>query len=397
MMISSSTDFADGRGRMRKGRLRLYEQIAQITDQKIRNGEYPVGGLLPSENQLARFFSCNPLTVSRALQVLEDRGQIRRQRGRGTIVTANGHASKTLLYIGEMEGHLYKNQFLALCAQAQQKNCKLYGLAPPAGDTEAFKQCLLADLEHAQGAILQINFYHEAAPLLQARGLRFVTIGHDQILPESQPGVFLVYDTARAIELAVDHLAAEGHRRIGLVTHQGPGLTGPAHQTYASPQNYHYRAYRTALYKHGIETESGIGMQTDDPGELVAAVRALCSEPGRPPTALVCDMDYRAHTLGRALASLGRQVPRDLSLTGIGDTPWAEAMTPPLSSVNLRLDEIAELALGFFNHAPSAADREPLREKLVLRVEPRLILRQSVAHFPAASDHPSQGDFSLNQ
>jgi DNA-binding GntR family transcriptional regulator len=65
-----------------------YAQIVQTIRQKIADGTYPPGSLLPSETQLVREFRVSRPTVVRALQVLQLRGVIEREHGKGSFVKA---------------------------------------------------------------------------------------------------------------------------------------------------------------------------------------------------------------------------------------------------------------------------------------------------------------------
>ncbi|MED7927869.1 GntR family transcriptional regulator [Nonomuraea sp. LP-02] len=65
-----------------------YAQIVQAIRQKIADGTYPPGSLLPSETQLVREFKVSRPTVVRALQVLQLRGVIEREHGKGSFVKA---------------------------------------------------------------------------------------------------------------------------------------------------------------------------------------------------------------------------------------------------------------------------------------------------------------------
>ncbi|MEU8251261.1 GntR family transcriptional regulator [Nonomuraea sp. NPDC048916] len=78
MVVMSSEEFAPPK----------YAQIVQAIRQKIQNGTYPPGSLLPSETQLVREFSVSRPTVVRALQVLQLRGVIEREHGKGSFVKA---------------------------------------------------------------------------------------------------------------------------------------------------------------------------------------------------------------------------------------------------------------------------------------------------------------------
>ncbi|WP_246082828.1 GntR family transcriptional regulator [Nonomuraea diastatica] len=65
-----------------------YAQIVQTIRRKIADGTYPPGSLLPSETQLVREFGVSRPTVVRALQVLQLRGVIEREHGKGSFVKA---------------------------------------------------------------------------------------------------------------------------------------------------------------------------------------------------------------------------------------------------------------------------------------------------------------------
>jgi GntR family transcriptional regulator len=63
-----------------------YSRLASELRGRIEAGEFPVGGQLPSEDQLCRDSGHSRGTVRMALDVLERAGIIRRDQGRGTFV-----------------------------------------------------------------------------------------------------------------------------------------------------------------------------------------------------------------------------------------------------------------------------------------------------------------------
>ncbi|MBB2908763.1 DNA-binding GntR family transcriptional regulator [Streptosporangium becharense] len=65
-----------------------YAQIVTAIRNKIADGTYPPGSQLPSETQLIREFAVSRPTVVRALQVLQLRGFIDREHGKGSYVKA---------------------------------------------------------------------------------------------------------------------------------------------------------------------------------------------------------------------------------------------------------------------------------------------------------------------
>ena len=66
--------------------LPLYHQLADILLSRIRSGEYPPGGRIPSEHQLAATFRIGRPTVRQAVDLLVRRRWLERRRGSGTYV-----------------------------------------------------------------------------------------------------------------------------------------------------------------------------------------------------------------------------------------------------------------------------------------------------------------------
>ena len=64
--------------------LQLYQQVvARILDGHIKEGE-----ALPSVRTVAAQYQVNPITISKAYQMLQDEGIVEKQRGKGLFVMA---------------------------------------------------------------------------------------------------------------------------------------------------------------------------------------------------------------------------------------------------------------------------------------------------------------------
>ena len=64
----------------------IYKQVYEQIERMIVNEHVNAGGYLPSVRQVAADLNVNPMTVSKAYGLLEERGYLRRQRGRGMLV-----------------------------------------------------------------------------------------------------------------------------------------------------------------------------------------------------------------------------------------------------------------------------------------------------------------------
>lgn len=66
----------------------LHHQISTLIEDMVASGRLRDGDQLPTEEELRAQYGVSRVTVRRALQSLEERGLLKRQRGRGTYVSA---------------------------------------------------------------------------------------------------------------------------------------------------------------------------------------------------------------------------------------------------------------------------------------------------------------------
>lgn len=64
----------------------IYKQLLSQIERMILNGYFEQGASLPSVRQVATDLDINPMTVSKAYGLLEERGYVERLRGKGMIV-----------------------------------------------------------------------------------------------------------------------------------------------------------------------------------------------------------------------------------------------------------------------------------------------------------------------
>lgn len=70
----------------------MYHRLALVFRERIANGDWPVGTLLPTIPELCAQFDVARVTVRRALQILAEQGLIAISRGRGTTVISSARA-----------------------------------------------------------------------------------------------------------------------------------------------------------------------------------------------------------------------------------------------------------------------------------------------------------------
>ena len=173
-------------------------------------------------------------------------------------------------------------------------------------------------------------------------------------------------DDMRGIAAAVEHLVGLGHRRIVHVS--GPrGLsTGAARRA----------SFLAALRAHGLEAGDALIAEAAS-YSIAAGIPAAATLLDRHPdlTAIVAANDLLALGCYDELARRGRTCPRDVSVTGYNDMPFADRFAPPLTTVR-----IAHRAMGVEVARVLLAEIASARaRRQQIRLEPELVVRGSTA------------------
>ncbi|MEO0424537.1 MAG: UTRA domain-containing protein [Pseudomonadota bacterium] len=97
----------------------IYRQIKAAIDAKIRQGAWPAGGKLPSENELVLHLGVSRMTVNRALRELTLEGLVTRVHGVGSFVAdVPRHASlielRDIAHESADRGHAHSTRVIAL-------------------------------------------------------------------------------------------------------------------------------------------------------------------------------------------------------------------------------------------------------------------------------------------
>ena len=91
----------------------LYIQLAQTLGERIANGEYAIGALLPTEADLGSKFGVSRYTVRQAIQHLRQQGLVSARKGVGTRVEARqayARYSQSLHSLSEFLQFAHKTQ-----------------------------------------------------------------------------------------------------------------------------------------------------------------------------------------------------------------------------------------------------------------------------------------------
>ena len=176
--------------------------------------------------------------------------------------------------------------------------------------------------------------------------------------PKGRSHVIISDDAAAASEVA-RHLWDLGHRRFAVIT-------GPAGHSASSLRLDGFRAGIIAAGGDATQTQVIKGDFTFHSG--MAAGLALFAEKSHP-TAIFASNDDMAAGIYSAAAQSGLRIPEDISVVGYDDSPVAELVWPPLTTVRQPVAEMAAEAArllieGRGNEVPYAVE---LPYKMIMR------------------------------
>ncbi|MGO4128153.1 LacI family DNA-binding transcriptional regulator [Inquilinus sp. YAF38] len=189
------------------------------------------------------------------------------------------------------------------------------------------------------------------------------------VLDEDVPGArvtrIFVENEAGARD-ATRHLIAAGHRRIAHI--------GGPEQLLSTEERF--AGFARAMAEAGLPVEDGLvrfGAYERDFGR--DATRAVLAN-GRP-TAVFTGSDYIAIGVLEELAAHGLSVPGDLSLASFDDMPFADLLSPPITTVRQPIEALGRLGIRTLLAQIRGEETPPIQ-----RLPTELVIRKSVGPPP---------------
>ena len=144
----------------------------------------------------------------------------------------------------------------------------------------------------------------------------------------------IYFNDRQAVAQVVEHLVALGHTDIGFIQ-------GPKHSRTATVR---FEGFKQALEDHGLSLPAhrvATGAFTFQSG--VECTEWLLNS-GNSPTAIFASNDEMAFGAIVAAEKMGIHIPRELAIVGYDDNPQASKIWPALTTVNLPIKKMAQLA-----------------------------------------------------
>jgi DNA-binding LacI/PurR family transcriptional regulator len=220
------------------------------------------------------------------------------------------------------------------------------------------------ELAHAQridGMILSTpRLNDKALKLLESVDLPTVLMG--SIEGSSLP--FVDVDNVKAAEKATSYLIGLGHRNIACISNAPPEYT-------SSPERVN--GYRNSMSRMEIPINENLIRFADfDPESGYECMKSILRS-GDSFSAVFVASDNVAIGAKSALREANLHIPEDVSLVGFDDIPWAQYSDPPLTTIQLPAESLAQSACTLLMEL--IQDGRNQKQQVILDTE--LIIRKS--------------------
>ena len=220
----------------------------------------------------------------------------------------------------------------------------------------------MIDTGQVDGFVLSsVNYRDPRIDFLLERQFPFVAFGRE---PE-RDFPYVDVDGEAGLQMATEHLLARGHHRIAV-------LAGPENSRVSDDR---LNGYFKALQRAGIPIDTSLIAHhagTFDFGRIMTE-KWLDRDDGHRPTGIVAMNDTMAASAVHAGQSRGLVIGRDLAIIGFDDTPMAQYLWPPLTTIRQPIRQIGRKCIEIL---VALLKGKELDERQVI-LKPELIVRTS--------------------
>ncbi len=353
-----------------------YYQIMEDLKEQIFSGRLHAGDKLPSENQLAQTYQVSRQTVRKAIEMLTDTGLVYAEHGRGTfcseLVRHTSNSKNVAVVTTYLSDYIFPRVIQGIDKVLTESGYSII-LKNTRNSRTQEARCLEELLQKdIDGVIIEpsksqiyckhLNLYEKLEeyriPYVFIQGCFSQLADKPQVLMDDCKGGYLI----------TKHLIDQGHKRIA----------GVFKSDDTQGQNRH-KGYVRALQEAGIayDPDIVIWFYTEDrkihPYECVKQML----EKGVDLDAIVCYNDQIAVHVIRAITSIGKRVPEDVSVTGYDNSNIAGSLAGlRLTTIAHPQEKLGEMAAELLLEMIREESAETGKKILI---EPELIEGNSVA------------------
>lgn len=354
-----------------------YQIIRDELMNAIRSGKYSPGSRLPTERELSEHYGVHRMTVRQATTALVRAGLVIKRRPQGNFVReqlahAIGERHVNLICIGTESSHaeIFIEHGIAAAKKRdiQARIVRIY----PGSEHVAAETLAGPDPSIIVGGVISRG--DELGKAVRDAASRVVLIGSRM----DHAGVYsVVGDDEFGLRLAIDYLHDRGHERIGLIG----SIIDEDHPLMELQVQYWRQAMmacglsRGTIQKHIVRlapvTIGGVAMAARE------AVKNYYERQRVRATAMIALSEEAAIGASSALYEMGVSVPDNVSLISYAGTCRAELCTPPITSIDVDVDQHLQAAFKQVDEI-FKGKTSPANPPLIV-IPPTLIERKSVA------------------
>lgn len=357
-------------------------QIQEHFRAKIRRGDLRPGEKIPSINCLSERTGVSVGVVKQAIATLSTEGYLRSHRGRGVYVAEPRLARQNIaIVLPSLDTEQMPLLIRGVKRALNSGSSRLVVQAADFDFDEEMDMLTNLDTSFIAGAVIYpppLTSYCKPLEELERRGLPFVLVN---TFFDSLSAHTVSSDRFMMGRLAFEELIRHGHRKIGVVDHDGDASSVQQIRLGAD-QALQGVGLRYAGLPHAIVDIKRLDMARPWAHGQAAAERLLREHPDI--TAITGINDYISMGAFRAAKALGKRVPDDISVIALGDLTAFETTEPSLTSVDQNHQVMGHMAaerLLAMLSDPSAMNSGT--ENPHIRIEPTLRRRNSVARISA--------------
>lgn len=351
-----------------------YAQIANYVRIHIQQNNLKRGDVLPTEAELCERFNCSRITVRQALDTLVRDGEVYRIQGAGTFVNDRIRLKRNKLLACIIPNLL--NSEISRIVYALGVTARQRGILPVLSVTNDMPELERQFIDEAArmgvGGVLKFptNPEHEERVRQRLREYGIPCVIINDFWTDCTNDFHVAYDECHAVELAVEHLVAMGHKRIAFVDCVGwPRLDAVAQ---------FFTSLKTRSLPHGKEQLFLYDM-TDRP-----PLEKLFGDAHPHPTAIITAFDVLANQVVTQLRKLELRVPQDISIANISGKPVEPVLDVDLTTAIPPNQQIVETALELLSAYPAGGKVQQLLLK------PEFYVGDSTMRCPANNEEKTK-------
>ena len=157
---------------------------------------------------------------------------------------------------------------------------------------------------------------------------------------------------------ATEHLLSLGHRKIGFIR----GIP-------ADPRkDDKFDGFISAMENANVKIYNSL--IADGNASIDTAIKAATKIIKKNATAILCETDWIALGSFRAAETLGKKIPKDISVVGFNDCAFSANLAPPLTTIKIPLDVLAKAAANSIINMISgktSGDHSVISTQLIIR------------------------------